>query len=172
MKNTKIKRMAADGILCALALIIFIIESYIPPLVAIPGIKIGLANIITVFAIVFLSARDAFLILTVRIFLSALFASQPAMLIYSLCGGIICFAAMMCVKRFIDDKQIWAMSAVGAVFHNAAQIAAAAVITKTAAVFWYLPILTVVGIISGIFTGLCVQYLKIKHGKHFMKILK
>lgn len=158
-----VKRLASDGVLTALALIIFILEMQLPPLLPIPGIKLGLSNIVTLFALCFLSGKDAFLIVTARILLGAALTGNPAAMFYSLAGGFCCLGVEFLLFFVCHIKPIWAVSAVGAITHNTAQLAVAALVTKTAAVFAYLPFLWAAAILTGLFTGLCITYLAARH---------
>lgn len=146
------------GLLTALALIIFTIEAQIPPPVPIPGIKLGLANIITVYAMFALSPKDTLLILMCRILLGSVFTGQLMSLFYSLSGGILCYIAMLIMRRIVTDKQIWVCSVIGAMAHNIGQIIAAILIAQTPQLILYLPVLMFSGIIAGLFTGLCAQF--------------
>lgn len=161
----ELKKMTRNALLTAIALTIFMIEAQIPPLVPITGVKLGLANIVTVFALFAYSWRDALMILLVRIFLGSVFSGQIMTLLYSLSGGLLCFAVTVLLRRFFTEKQIWAASAVGAVFHNIGQIITAILVTSTPGMIVYLPVLLVSGIVTGLFTGLCAQFLygKLKH---------
>lgn len=153
------KRLVTDGILTAVALTIFVLEAQLPLPVPIPGIKLGLSNIVTLFALVFLSGKDAAGILLARILLGAFLTGNPATLLYSLLGGLSCLAAEVLLLRLGSVQFIWGISAIGALVHNTAQLAAAALVTRTASVFWYLPFLWIAGILTGLFTGLCIWYL-------------
>jgi heptaprenyl diphosphate synthase len=156
------KRITRLALLTAAALIIFVIEAQLPALAPIPGIKLGLANVITVWALFALSPADAAMILYARIFLGALFAGSAVSLIYSLAGGTLCFLISLVMRRFVTDKQIWAVSIVGAMAHNIGQLTAAALIMKSAAVFAYVPVLLISGILTGAFTGVIAQLI---HGR-------
>ena len=164
----KLKQMTTNAVLTAIALTIFMIEAQIPSLVPIPGVKLGLANIITVFALFAFTPRDAFLIMFVRVFLGSVFSGQISTLLYSLGGGVMCFVALLCMKRVLTLKQLWAASVVGAVFHNIGQILVAVIVTGTPGIVVYLPVLMVSGIIAGCFTGFCAQFVYDKMRKfHF-----
>ena len=152
------KRLTTDALLTSLALIIFIVEAQIPPLVPIPGVKLGLANIITVYALFRLGPKDAIAILLGRIVLGSVFAGQMISFFYSLAGGLLCFAVMMVLRKKLAEDQFWIASVIGAVFHNVGQILVAMVLFKTAAVAAYLPVLVVSGIVTGLFTGLAAQF--------------
>lgn len=152
-----IKRLAQMGLLTCIALIIFVVEMQIPLPVPIPGMKLGLANIVTVYAVYRYTPKEAALILTVRIILGSVFSGNPSALLFSISGGILCLLGMLLLKRFIDEKHIYLSSIIGAVLHNMGQVTAAAAVMGTMSVFAYLPILTVSGCIAGLFTGICAQ---------------
>ena len=157
--NSKTKRLTLCALLCAAALTIFIIEAQLPVLIPIPGIKLGLANIITLFALVFLSPREAFLILIGRILLGAIFAGQPSTLIYSLSGGLICLICEAFIYKKLGSKFIVEISIIGAMLHNTVQVLCSALVMGTFSVFIYLPPLIIAAIITGAFCGFCVKFL-------------
>lgn len=161
----ELKKLTRDALLTAIALTIFMVEAQIPPLVPIPGVKLGLANIVTVFALFAYGRRDALLILVVRVFLGSVFSGQIMTLLYSMAGGLFCFAVTALLKNVLTDKQLWVAGVIGAVFHNIGQIIVAIVVTGTPGIVVYLPVLLVSGIVTGLFTGLCAQFLygKLKH---------
>lgn len=154
----KVKRITRAAVLAGLALIIFIIELQIPHLVPIPGIKLGLANIVTVVSMFLLGPVDTAGILLVRILLGSIFAGQTLSLLYSLAGGLLCYLVMLLLRKILTEKQIWVCSVLGAIAHNLGQIAVAILVTRTPALLSYLPILLVSAIITGLFTGLCAQF--------------
>lgn len=143
--------------LTAVALIIFVVELQIPNLSPIAGVKLGLANIITVFAVYRYKPYEAALMLLARILLGSLFAANPSAVLYSLAGGTLCLAGMLLLRKIIPENHLWLCSLFGAVLHNAGQIAAAMLLMRTAAVLAYFPLLTLSGCIAGAFTGLCGQ---------------
>jgi len=105
------------------------------------------------------------MILLVRVFLGSIFSGQVMTLLYSLSGGLLCFAVTLLLRRVLTENQIWVASVIGAVFHNIGQIMAAVLVTSTPGIIAYLPVLLVSGIITGLFTGFCTQFLygKLKH---------
>ncbi|MGN0637634.1 MAG: Gx transporter family protein [Huintestinicola sp.] len=151
------KRITQMGLLTCIALIIFVVEMQIPLPVPVPGMKLGLANIVTVYAVYRYTPKETALILTARIILGSIFSGNPSALIFSTCGGILCLMGMIFLKRFIDKKHIYLNSIIGAVLHNIGQLSAAAAVMGTMSVFAYLPVLTVAGCIAGLFTGICAQ---------------
>lgn len=155
MKAKKITYMA---LLTAIALIIFVIEAQIPNPIPIQGVKLGLANIVTVYSMFVLGPAPTLLILVSRVFLGSVFSGQMMTFAYSMAGGLLCYLSMLIMRKLVGRNQIWVCSAVGAVFHNIGQIIVAILITATPGLIAYLPILLVSGILAGIFTGLCAQY--------------
>ena len=125
----------------------------------IQGVKLGLANIVTVYAVFVLGARDALLILAGRIFLGAVFSGQMMTILYSAGGGLLAWLVMVVLARLLTPKQIWLCSPVAALFHNLGQLLVAAGVMKTWVVMAYLPYLILSGILTGLFTGLCAQFL-------------
>ncbi len=152
------KRLTRMAMLTAIALTIFIVELQIPTPIPIPGVKLGLANIITVYAMFLLGPADTACILVVRILLGSIFSGRITALFYSLSGGFLCYLVMLVMRRVVTRRQIWVCSVVGAAAHNIGQIAAAVLITGTPALICYLPILLISGMIAGAFTGLCAQF--------------
>lgn len=153
-----VKRLTFCALLTAIALTIFMVEAQIPLPVPIPGMKLGLANIVTVYAMFALGPGDTLLILLCRVFLGSLFAGFGT-LPYSLAGGLLCYLSMLLLRKFLTEKQLWVCGAIGAIFHNAGQIGAAIAITRTPQLILYLPILLIPGIVAGVFTGLAAQFL-------------
>ncbi|MCR5485576.1 MAG: Gx transporter family protein [Clostridiales bacterium] len=156
--NSKLKRTAVDALLTALSLIIFILEAQIPSPVPVPGIKLGLANIITLVAVSLIGKRDAGIILLLRIILGSVFAGTPVSFIYSMAGGICCYLVICLFYRFLNGNRLWALSVFGAAAHNLGQLVVASFIMGSTAVFWYIPALLLSAIITGTFTGLCACF--------------
>ena len=161
------KRLTRDAMLAGVALIIFTIEAQIPPLTSIPGIKMGLANIITVYAAFAIGPADAAIILATRVLLGSVIAGNMSTLMYSAAGGLLCLAAMLGLRRVLTNSQLWVASVIGAAAHNVGQIAVAIAVTGTPALLAYLPVLLMSGMIAGLFTGLCAQAL-VKRLKNHM----
>ncbi len=155
--STQTKRLVTDALLSTFALIIFIIELQLPSLTPIPGIKLGLSNIVTLVTMFVLGPSDAFAVLMVRILLGGLLSGQLVALAYSLSGGLLSYAFMLLLRKIINDSQIFVCSILCAMAHNLGQIIIAVILTRTTAIIFYLPILFISGIITGLFTGLCAQ---------------
>lgn len=154
-----IKKLTTMALLLSVSLIIFIVEVQLPSLTPIPGVKLGLSNIITVYAIFILSPLDTLSILLCRIFLGSVFSGNISVILYSLSGGLLCYLTMLIAKRFLTLDSIWICSVIGAISHNIGQILIAIFITKTPSLAFYLPVLLLSGIITGMFTGISAQYL-------------
>ena len=164
MKNNKTKKLVLLSLLTALALIIFTIESAIPPLVPIQGVKLGLANVITLFLVLNADKKSALAVLTARIILASIFAGQAISMIYSLCGGILAFLAMCTANYILKGRPVWFISTAGAVFHNIGQICAA-VILLSWQVIYYLPYLMISGCVTGVLIGLLTDFTAAKMEK-------
>ena len=156
MKTGKLTLLA---LLTAIALTIFMVEAQIPALVPIPGIKLGLANIVTVFAVFALGPKDACLVLAARIFLGAVFAGNFSTIFYSAAGGALAIAVTIGLRKILTKKQLWVAGALGAVAHSIGQMAMAVLLTGTPGLIVYLPVMIAVSIVTGTFTGLCAQFL-------------
>ncbi|MGI6074999.1 MAG: Gx transporter family protein [Pyramidobacter sp.] len=141
------------ALLTALSLILFVVEMALPAALPVPGAKLGLANVVTVWAVYFCTPVQAFLVLTARILLSALITGNAAALLFSFCGGMLSLAGGLLLKKAIPPARLWLTSALCGVLHNCGQIAAAAFATSTPALFSYLPFLVVSGIVCGALTG-------------------
>lgn len=146
------RRVALDGILVALALIFSYAETLIPFNFGVPGIKLGLANLVVLLGLTFLPAVDVFLISMVRILLSSLLFGNVMSLWYSLAGGLLSFAAMyLLTKR--EGYSLVGISMTGGVLHNIGQVITAAIVVRTLQLTWYLPVLLVAGLVTGAIVG-------------------
>ena len=155
----KTKKIVLLGLLCAIALTIFMIEAQIPPLVPIPGVKLGLSNIVTVFCVFLIGGKEGAAVLFVRIFLGAVCAGNFRTIFSSGAGGLCAIGATILLKRILTHRQLWVAGALGAVAHSIGQMVAAIVIAGTPGLAVYLPIMIVCSVITGVFTGLCAQVL-------------
>ncbi len=153
----KTKRLAELSLLTAVSLIIFIVELRLPNLSSIPGVKLGLANIITVYSAYKFSGREVLLMVLTRVLLGSFFSSNFSAVIYSLAGALLCLAGMLLLRKIIPLNYLWLCSILGAVLHNTGQIIVAVVVMRSFAVAAYYPFLIISGCIAGAFTGLCAQ---------------
>ena len=155
MKTKKLTRMA---LLTAIALTIFMVEAQIPALVPVPGVKLGLSNIVTVFTVFAMGPKEAAAVLFVRIFLGAVFAGNFSTIFYSAAGGALAILVTILLRKILTQKQIWVAGILGAVAHSVGQMAMAITITQTVGLVSYLPVMIICSIITGTFTGFCAQF--------------
>ena len=155
----KTRKLTTLSMLTAIALTIFMVEAQIPPLVPIPGIKLGLSNIVTVFAVFAIGPKEAAAVLFVRIFLGAVFAGNFSTIFYSAAGGALAILTTIGLKFLLTKKQLWIAGVLGAIAHSIGQMAMAVALTATPSLLVYLPVMIVVSILTGTFTGLCAQFL-------------
>ncbi len=156
------------ALLTAIALTIFMLEAQLPALVPIPGVKPGLANIVTVFAVFAVGSREASEILFARIFLGAVFAGNFSTILYSAAGGLLAILITIGLKRILTLHQLWVAGVLAAVGHSIGQMAVAIAVTQTVGLAIYLPMMIFCSVISGAFTGLCAQFL-LKRGEKLWK---
>ena len=168
----KVKKLTVMGLLCAIALTIFMVEAQIPALVPLPGIKMGLSNIVTVFAVFVMGPVEAAVILGGRIFLGAVFAGNFSTILYSAAGGFLAIGVTILLRKVLTEKQMWVAGCIGAAAHSVGQMAMAVLITGTPGLLVYLPIMIVCSIITGLFTGLCAQVLADRGKKIWKTVFK
>ncbi len=168
-KTMEVKKLTKLSLLTAIALIIFIIELRIPNIIPIPRVKLGLANIVTVYALYNYNVRETVMVAAVRILLGSILCGNLTAILFSFCGSALCILGMSLLKKIITEKYIWFSSVIGAVLHNIGQTVAACLVMQTFAVIGYLPFLIVSGCIAGLFTGLCAQFLIFKLNKIYGK---
>lgn len=158
MMNTR--KMVLLGLFVAQALILSIVESWIPVPVGIPGIKLGLANIITLIVIIFFDFKDTLFVVSIRCLLASIFGGGFIVFLFSVAGGILSSVVMAFLyKKMSKYFSIIGISIAGAVFHNFGQITVASITMRDLSVVTYLPILLISGIIMGCFIGLCTTFL-------------
>ena len=156
MKGTK--KLTTMALLTAIAMVLSFIESQIPAFTAIPGIKMGLANIAVVFALYRLGWKEAAAISLLRVVLVSLLFGSFATLFYSLAGALLSLFGMGLLKKSGKFTEI-VVSVSGAVLHNLGQIAMASLMLQTDALRYYLPFLLISGILAGIVIGLLAAIL-------------
>lgn len=164
MVSLKTKKLTLMALLTAIALTIFMIEAQIPPIVPLPGVKLGLANIVTVFAVFALGPGEAASILFCRVFLGAVFAGNFSSIFYSAAGGALAILVTILLRKILTHKQLWVAGTLGAVAHSVGQVGMSILITGTPGIIVYLPPLVAISIVTGCFTGLCAQFL-VNRGK-------
>lgn len=149
------KQLTLCGVLTAMALALSVVEGQIPLSLAIPlpGIKLGLANIVTVFALYALGPGQALLILLARCVLGAVFAGNMNAMLFSLLGGVSAMLVMIFLSR-LRRLSVYGVSVGGAAAHNCGQVAAAVLSLGNTAPLYYLPVLLGVSLFTGALTGL------------------
>lgn len=162
-----VRKISLLALFTTLSLAVYAIESAVPPLVPIPGLKLGLANIVTLVLLRHFTARDALLVLSARILLCALLFGQALSLLYSLAGGLFSLLVMALVIKLLREHMLFLTGAMGGLSHNMGQFLIAWILTA-GGVLPYLPFLVLSGILTGLFTGLCAGFL----GKYLSSFLK
>lgn len=158
----KLRNYLYIALLTAISLVLFLVEGLIPlPFIA-PGAKLGLANIVTVFALYALGPRSCLLIVLIRTGLASFFGGGPTVFLYSLAGGLMSLAVMSLLKRTACFSLL-GVSAAGGFAHHTGQLLIAAWAADTLAIFRYLPILGTCGLITGLLIGL--MSIKVIHNK-------
>lgn len=154
------KKIAYYGLFVALAFIFSYIESLIPINLGVPGVKIGLSNLVVMVALYLTGPASAFAISVIRILLTGFTFSNTAAMIYSLAGGILSLLIMIIAKKTKLFSTL-GVSVLGGVFHNIGQIIVAIIVLETTKLIYYLPLLLISGIVAGIFIGiLAAQIIK------------
>ena len=156
---SKTRKLVFMALLTALELVIWVIEAQIPAPVPVPGVKLGLASVITLTAMAVLGRREAGAILLARVLLGTLFAGSVSAMLFSLAGGALSWCVMAALIGLFPEKLLWVVSVFGAIGHNAGQLLAALMVTGTPGILWYGPALLAAAIITGAFTGLGAMYL-------------
>lgn len=151
-RQGNVQRLARVSLLAAVALVLSYIETMIPLPVALPGVKLGLANIAVVVALFAIDTRTAFAVALVKVFASGFLFGSPMMLAYS-AGGMALAFAVMALMKFIPGISVVVVSMASAIFHNVGQIAVACLVLSSPAVFLSLPPLAVAALITGALTG-------------------
>ncbi len=146
-------RVAYFGIFTSLALIFSYVESLIPISFGIPGVKLGLANLITILVLYKMSVKEAYLVSVVRVVLSGFMFGNLFAILYSLAGGLLSLAMMNLFRR-TDRFSIYGVSMAGGVFHNVGQFIMAMLVVESVSIAGYLPVLLVAGLATGLVIGI------------------
>lgn len=152
------RRVAFLGLFIALAMILSYVESLIPPLVAVQGVKIGLPNLVIMFMLYRIGSREAITVSLIRVVLVTLLFSSAMSMAYGLAGAALSLTGMMLLRKTNLFSCI-TVSVVGGVLHNIGQIAVAILITGTKQLVLYLPVLLISGVIAGVAIGICAGLL-------------
>ena len=158
-KRLSTKKVAFLGLSASLALLLSWIEFLLPPLyAAVPGIKIGLPNVVILTVLYLVGTKEAAAVSLVRLCVSTLLFGNPVMFVYSAAGAVLSLLLMILLKK-LDRLSTVGVSVAGGVAHNIGQTVVAMLLLNTPQIAYYLIVLTVTGTISGIFIGLCGAFL-------------
>ena len=155
----RVRALAQSALLAAVALTIFVLEAQIPLPLPVPGLKLGLCNIVTLFALCRLGRGWSLAIVLTRIVLGNLAVGQGMAMLYALAGGLLSFCVMALIFRRLGQDLLWVTGAFGGIAHNLGQMTVAVLVTSTPGLLAYLPVLLLCGILTGAFTGLCARLL-------------
>ncbi|MFD1177377.1 Gx transporter family protein [Paenibacillus puldeungensis] len=155
-----LKRTVIIAIFAAVAVVLSLIESIIPINMSVPGAKLGLANIMVLTCLYFLRARDAFMMVVLKTLLTAFIFGTFSSFLFSFMGALFSFVAMWFLL-LIGRKRLSmiGISIIGGIAHNIGQLTAAALYFNTSKIFYYLPMLLIMGVLTGIAVGIAVRYL-------------
>lgn len=161
-----IRRYSVLGLMTAVALVLSYVEAILPPIwSAVPGIKIGLPNIIIIFILYKTGLKDAVMVSAIRLFLVALLFGNAMTLAYSAAGAILSLSLMTLCKNLNLFSTV-GVSIVGGVAHNLGQILVAMAIFETSQIGYYMLVLAVTGTVAGVFVGIVASVIL----KRFEKI--
>ena len=149
-------RVAYFGVFTALALIFSYVETLIPFNLGIPGVKLGLANLIIVVALYKMRLSEAYLLSVVRVLLAGFIFGNYFSIIYSLAGGLLSLTVMALLKKW-GGFSLQVISIAGGVFHNIGQLIVAAVVVETFSVTYYFPVLLIAGLLTGLVIGIVAE---------------
>lgn len=150
------RRLTRLALLTALSLILFVVEQQIPLPIAIPGVKLGLANVVSLFTLYAFSRREAAAVLGVRILLGNLVCGSVSAMLYAAAGGAACLAVLCALRGLIPPRRAWVLGILSAMAHILGQMAVAVAILGTSLVLAYLPVLLLSAMVTGAFTGTLV----------------
>ena len=146
-------KVAYFGVFTALALIFSYVETLIPFHIGIPGVKLGLANLIIVIALYKMSLKETYLLSVVRVLLSGFIFGNYFSIIYSLAGGLLSLTVMALLKKN-GGFSVMGISIAGGVFHNVGQLVVAMLVVETFSVVYYIPVLLIAGLVTGLLIGI------------------
>ena len=153
MRNKQTLHLTTMAFVVAFAMILSFVESRIPALVAIPGVKVGLANIAVIFTLYKFGVKEAVTVSIIRVLLISMLFGSPVSLIYSISGATLSLVSMILLKKLTPLTEV-AISVTGGVMHNVGQIATASFMLSTNVVVYYLPFLLVSGTVAGVVVGI------------------
>ena len=150
------RRVAVSGLLIAMMLVLGYVESLIPAVSGVPGIKLGLSNGVLIFAIYMLDLRTAWTLMVLKVLLSGLLFGGVNTILYALAGGTLSMLAMTLLSR-VKGMHPVTVSMIGGVMHNVGQVLVAIALLHTQQLYYYMAILMLVGLACGALTGICAS---------------
>ncbi len=158
MKGQSVRQLTMLSLLIAVAIMLNYFERFVPIAITIPGVRLGLANVVSLICLSLFGARQAFIVLIMRTVLSSFFYGSVSALLFSLGGGLLALAVMALLWRFKDGAiSTIGISVSGAIFHNVGQVVVAYFILGTSSIFGYLPVLLLSAVITGLLIGVVAQ---------------
>jgi heptaprenyl diphosphate synthase len=157
MKNTR--KLAILALFVSMALVLHVVENFLPiPYIA-PGVKLGLANIVSLIAIIIFGFKEALIIVLLRTFLGSLLGGVPSSFFFSAAGGLLSTFVMYFMYKWVGTKfSLVGISISGAVAHNVGQLFVASLIVENFGLYVYLPLLMISAVVTGIFIGFAANY--------------
>jgi len=161
LMHKRYQKMVYISLLVAFGMVLHVIENLLPVPFPVPGAKLGLANIISLLTIVLYGLREGLIVSILRSLLGTLISGSMSSLIYSLSGAVVSTLAMAFFYRFFSNTfSLAGISIIGGIAHNFTQITVASLILSTSALYVYLPYLMIIGLFTGLFTGLSAMFVK------------
>ncbi|MDO3411428.1 Gx transporter family protein [Saccharibacillus sp. CPCC 101409] len=156
-----LKKTVILAIFSAAAVVLSVVEAMIPlGTLMVPGAKLGLANIMILTCLYFLDGKDTFLLVVLKTLLTAMILGTFSMLLFSLFGAMLSFVVMFGLMKISRRKlSLIGISVAGGIAHNIGQLAAAAIVIDSSSIFYYLPMLMIMGVATGVVVGIAVRYL-------------
>lgn len=155
------KRLVFLSLLTSLAIVIYVIEAQLPVLLPVPGVKLGLSNMVSLSTLLIFGPGACLSVLMLRIVLGSLLTGSVSAMFFSLAGGLISNLGMIALYLlFKKHISIWVISIIGSILHNIGQLLVAAIIIQNLKIYYYLPILLISGVITGFFVGLGAHFIQ------------
>lgn len=159
-RGSELRRTVVIAIFAAVAAVLGIMESMIPFAVSIPGAKLGLGNIMVLTCLYYFRGRDALALILLKTLLTSFILGAFSTFLFSLFGALLSFVVMAVMLRWGRNHfSLVAISIVGGIMHNLGQLQAASIVLGTNRIFYYLPVLLISGIVTGVMVGLAAKYL-------------
>lgn len=153
------KNIAKIALFSLIAGMISVLESFITPLIPIPGMKLGFSNIVLLIGLIYFTKKEVFLIVIMKSILQALMGGSFTSMFYSLPSGIFAVVGMIVMLQFLPKVSYIGVSVVGALFFNISQVCVSYIILQSFIYFYYLPWIVIIGTLTGAFNGFIVNEL-------------